>query len=139
MGTLAVGEIRKFKHSTITRDEDDILVITHDLKQTLDLEVFQQQAQAWADACPDEKGYSMVLINSCRTTPEGRKYIATAPGMKRLAALALVVGSRFGAMMANMFLRVNKPPIDARVFADEGEARAWLQEKMAASRGSVSV
>jgi hypothetical protein len=48
-----------------------------------------------------------------------------------LALGLLVEASALGRMMGNVYLRIARPGIPTRLFADEGEALAWLRKFLA--------
>lgn len=58
-------------------------------------------------------------------TPEARAYMGVE-GAKYITTGALLIGSPFTKMIANLFLMVNKPPVPTRMFTDERAAREWL-------------
>ena len=126
------GRQWEIKWTSIEMGSDGILVVNHHQGENLDIEVFRQQAAVFAEAFPEERGYVLFFLNRCRATPDGRKFGASAESTANMRAGALVVESKFGAMMGNFFMRVNKPPILVQIFTDEQAAKAWLLEHMEA-------
>jgi hypothetical protein len=56
---------------------------------------------------------------------EARAYYSS---LRSITARALLVGSPVTQVMANFFIRINKPVIPTRLFTSEAEAVAWLKE-----------
>ena len=57
---------------------------------------------------------------------EARAYMA-GPMMDVVGAVALFVDSPVSQLLANFFLRINKPTIPTKMFTSETEALKWLQ------------
>ncbi|HLP12679.1 MAG TPA: hypothetical protein VK177_12155 [Flavobacteriales bacterium] len=60
-------------------------------------------------------------------TKEAREY-AGEETPKLVQALAIIVNSEISKLVANAFLRVQKPPYPTKMFTNEKEAREWLQQ-----------
>jgi hypothetical protein len=76
-----------------------------------------------------------LLIDIRRALPveaEARHHYSGQKLAEAFSALALLVeASPFGRMMGNVYLRIARPGIPTRLFADEGEALAWLRKFLA--------
>lgn len=60
--------------------------------------------------------------------PEVRHFYSGEKLVQSFAALALrVEASPFGRVMGNMYLRIARPGIPTRLFADQADAFAWLR------------
>jgi hypothetical protein len=57
---------------------------------------------------------------------EARAYYGS-PGMKAANAIALLADSAVSQVLANFFLRINKPTIPTQMFTSETEALKWLK------------
>ncbi len=106
-------------------DDDGVLVVEHHRGTTTDDVGALQLLHAIRDACPAPR-YAVVSINGSRATFEGRQVLAGPDAIGLFAAAAMVVGSRFGKVMGNFFLRVNRPPCPTRIFTSREDARAWI-------------
>jgi hypothetical protein len=72
----------------------------------------------------------LVDIREARPLPaETRHFYSGGELVGAFTALALVIPSgAFGRMFGNVYLRVTRPAIPARLFADEAAAEAWLRD-----------
>lgn len=84
---------------------------------------------ATVDACARKKRPLLVDISRCLPLePEVRHYFTGEVLVESFLALALVVeATPFGRMMGNIYLRVARPGIPTRLFADEPSALGWLR------------
>jgi|ERR1041385_7674965 hypothetical protein len=57
---------------------------------------------------------------------ETRKYLASDEGMKNRAAFAFVIRSFAQRLVANFFLKINKPKIPVAFFDTQEKAEKWL-------------
>jgi hypothetical protein len=67
---------------------------------------------------------------------EAREY-AAAESPKLIHALALITGSTFSKLLAELFMLVQKPPYTIRLFNNEAAAREWIRGFLA-SRPDLS-
>jgi hypothetical protein len=58
-----------------------------------------------------------------------RVFSASEEGSKYSVAEAFVVKSLSQRLIANFYVKVNKPPIPSKVFNSEKEAIKWLESK----------
>jgi hypothetical protein len=72
-----------------------------------------------------------VLVDISRCLPleaEARHYFTGSILTQSFLALAILVeASPFGRMMGNIYLRIARPSIPTRLFADEAAALGWLR------------
>jgi hypothetical protein len=62
-------------------------------------------------------------------SPEARKYMAESPLVNEVrVAQAIIVSSLAGRLIANFYIKFNKPPRPVRVFNDEASAKKWLKQ-----------
>ncbi|TVR39840.1 MAG: hypothetical protein EA392_05230 [Cryomorphaceae bacterium] len=66
------------------------------------------------------------------STVEARKYSAKNELMKHHIAYAMVGRSLPVRILANSFIKINRPKVPTRLFRTEKEAREWLKNKIAA-------
>jgi len=62
-------------------------------------------------------------------TRECRQYYAGKETADRLIACAILTGSRFGKVIGNFYMGLNKLTIPTRLFTDEAEGLKWLKEQ----------
>jgi hypothetical protein len=84
-------------------------------------------------ACGGTRRPLLVDISRCLPLEaEARHfYMGTILTRSFLALGMLVEGSPFGRMMGNVYLRVARPGIPTRLFAEEDEALVWLRTFLA--------
>ncbi|MCA9670183.1 MAG: STAS/SEC14 domain-containing protein [Myxococcales bacterium] len=68
------------------------------------------------------------MRNVGKMTSHARKVYAAPEAASVQRAAALVIKSRFGAMMANLFIPLSKPISPTRMFTREQDALAWLEQ-----------
>lgn len=62
------------------------------------------------------------------TTKEHRDYFITDKVKQVYKATAVLVSSPLTKTLMNLFLKMNKPPVEAKMFTNEEDARIWLLE-----------
>jgi len=70
-------------------------------------------------------------------TKEAREYGADNPYTKYRLATAVVVNSTALKLMANFYIRFNKPKIPTRLFEDVNEAKKWLKTFLVKERSFI--
>jgi hypothetical protein len=77
--------------------------------------------------------YPVLILNKgvISMTREAREYFASDEGTAGLRASALVLRTSFGAVMGNIFLKVNKPRMPVKIFSTEKGASKWLKQYVA--------
>ncbi len=68
------------------------------------------------------------LRRQMSTTPAARRYGVSQDAADVTAKLAILTHSPLGAMIANTFMRVMRPPYPMRMFTAEEPAVEWLLE-----------
>jgi len=61
-------------------------------------------------------------------TKDAREYWAKGDGIKYLTAGAFIIGNSIHKIFGNMFLKVNRPPLPARLFTEVEPGVLWLQK-----------
>jgi len=104
----------------VVRIRDDARQLAKDALENLDAAMAETQGRR-----------RPLLVDITRAQPldaEARHLYSGRTLVAGFTALALVVeGSPFGLMMGNVYFRVARPGIPARLFTDEGRAREWLK------------
>lgn len=59
---------------------------------------------------------------------EARAFFASEAVAKTSVRVALLQGSTVTALAGNLFVRINRPAVDTRIFTSEEKARLWLQQ-----------
>jgi hypothetical protein len=100
-----------------------------DREQTL--EDARENLSACAQLAIPERKPLLVDIRQARPlTPEVRHHYMGERLQASFSALGLLVrGNPLGHMMGNVYLRIARPGIPTRIFADEPAALAWLRER----------
>lgn len=61
-------------------------------------------------------------------TREAREYLSSADALEGLTAGAILSDSSFSVLLANFFLKVNRPKMPTRLFTVEANAMKWLEQ-----------
>lgn len=67
------------------------------------------------------------LVNIAGEEKEARDYYSSGEGIKHLIAGAFIVDSYLPALLANIYLKINRPKVPARLFTNEESALKWLE------------
>lgn len=117
----------KTRTASIEVLEDRIVVVrVGDLVQTID------DARANLDACarlaaPDRKPLLSDIRKAKPLMPEVRR-VYMGDSLVAFAAMAMLVRSTpLGRTMGNVYLKIARPAIPTRLFAQEPKALAWLR------------
>jgi hypothetical protein len=78
------------------------------------------------------------LTDAGPQSTECRDYYASAEAKKNVIAIAVVTGSLLGRIVGNMILGANRANVPVRLFANQAEALAWLEEVDVAESGPRS-
>ncbi|HEV7230839.1 MAG TPA: hypothetical protein VGO45_05900 [Bacteroidia bacterium] len=68
------------------------------------------------------------IRNNPASTPEARAFAATCDYAKYRLADALLADSSMTTLVANFYIRFNKPKVPTRLFSSKEKAVQWLQE-----------
>jgi len=123
---VEIGSTWETRHTRNIIADDGIYEVHHVPRQNLDLDVFTDLEQSFVHVTAAGYYYCIVHVNRCRADPKGRHLIAKSPELAKMRGLALVFSNKFGSMMVNFFMRVNRPPVPTQVFADPDQARKYL-------------
>jgi hypothetical protein len=107
--------------------EDNILLGTY-LVGKVDLEVAQDATAFRKQVCGGQVYPGLVDISLVKeVTKEARKYFSSQEAGEGMSALAVVIDNPVSKMMANFFLRFNRPSYPFRFFSNYQEAKTWLK------------
>ncbi len=71
---------------------------------------------------------ALVDIKSSFTiTKDAREYFALHANQKQFKAIAILSGNLASRLIANFYIRINRPEIPTRLFLDEVQALKWLR------------
>lgn len=125
-----VNEIHKIElsHSTVELRNDGIVEVFFKEKVVIDLNVAHDITAVY-DQLLENKKYPLLHIvgNYVQATEEARVYGASAKGLKYSLAEAYVIRSLAQKILANFYMKVNKPSVPTRFFGSKKEAEAWLK------------
>jgi hypothetical protein len=113
----------------IALGEDGILVVRvrRDAVQRV-ADARENLAGAMAETCGRRRPLLVDISTSQPLDAEARHLYSGHSLEEGFTALALLVeGSPLGVMMGNVYFRVARPGIPARLFTDEASAIAWLK------------
>jgi len=98
---------------------------------TLDVVSAEELVEAVFATC---RGKKYAVLTDARgtsgtVTPKAREYIRNAPKMVQVRlAVAFVVDSVANRVIANLYIKINRPPNPTKVFNNEADAIVWLQQ-----------
>jgi hypothetical protein len=74
------------------------------------------------------KDYLMIvnMSNVKHITKEAREYLASEIGCSKVKCCAIIISSEVTKIIANFFVRINKPLVPTSIFTSEEKARQWL-------------
>jgi hypothetical protein len=110
--------------------EDGILVILYKKDSVIGLNAAKE---IMALVKKIRKGISYPVLsynkNIKAISKEAREFFATKEGCEGLVKGAIVVDSGFSKIIGNLFLSVNKPVIQGKLFTNKEEAIEWLNQE----------
>lgn len=108
---------------------DDGIFRVNIFSENIDLNIVQTGVRERLKICGGE---SYPLLSDCRriknVDKEARAFLAKPENTVLISAGALLVNNQLQKVLGNFFIQINKPPVPARLFTDESEAIAWLQQ-----------
>lgn len=75
-----------------------------------------------------DKDYLLMISMSDvkHVTKEAREYFASEEGCLKIKCCAIIISSEVTKIIANFFIRINKPLVPTSLFTSEEKARQWL-------------
>lgn len=105
---------------------DGIIYIKFIDKLDMTLEKAKSSVEARLSLCEGLDHPVLIDMRGIRSvTREAREYFANE-GTRLIKAGALIVGSPLNRTLGNIFLWINKPKVQTRLFTNENEALKWL-------------
>jgi hypothetical protein len=123
--------IKEVKTSTsLLQYENNILYTRIYEYACIDEEEMKEQFKAREELVKDDKYAVLVDARNFNTTTEGaRKFLAGTHQPKRIA-MAVLTNNLAVTLLANFYLKVNKPNTPTRIFNKEENAVKWLREEL---------
>lgn len=118
--------------SALVYEKEPLLYVTQ-IKDNVnltreDLHEMKMVCMEWAQG----KSY-VVLVDSGKystITKEGREYSASLEFSENIKAKALIIKSLPHRIVANLYIKLNKPVIPTEAFTNKNLALKWLQKKL---------
>lgn len=122
--TIQVGTVSLLEPSLVQLElEEGKEVDTQDVIEINDTCMKLSNDQAYAQ---------LILMNKpgVGSTPDARKLSAQIHTKYPILAVALVVSSLSEKLIANFYIKFNRPAVPTRMFTNEKEALNWLHEQL---------
>lgn len=117
----------ELSHSEVFLREDGIVEI--DVKENADIGVEQckELTTTYEDLLEDKKYPLLHIVGDYVTmTKEAREYASSIEGLKFSKAEAFVINSLPHKILANFYMKMNKPSVPTKFFRTKQEAVVWL-------------
>ena len=123
------GNKIKFTHTTIFKREDGIIEVQCGDDVNYQISHFKEMNDLSAELCEYKPQLILFKVGNYTTiSNEAREYGATAEATKYSIAEAYVIRSLPQKIVANFYIRVDKPNVPTKFFNNEYEAVEWLNE-----------
>lgn len=111
------------------RTEDDIVVVNFKNIEEVDLEEYKEVIDAVGIIGKGEKQY-ILITSGPRVVPtvEARNYISDPESAKYTHARAFLISSLAQRLIGNFVINVQRPKVPMKLFTNESEAIAWLNQ-----------
>ncbi len=97
--------------------------VTFDVKEMLEAKKFS------TSLLPDKKIYLIVIVEgNFNTSKEARELLANPDYSAHHAAIAVVTKNMGIKLLVQMYIKVNKPKVDIKLFKNEHEAHKWISK-----------
>lgn len=114
-------------HSTITLREDGVLEIVVNDNVEVGVDICKELSNAYEKLLGNKKTLLLHIVGNYVTMDkDAREYSASDIGLKYSIAEAFVINSLPQKMLANFYMRINKPAIPTKFFDNKKEAEEWL-------------
>jgi len=114
-------------HSEIFLRKDGIVFISFIKDSAMDLNSCNELYVAYTELLDEKKYPFLYVIGDYVTfTNEARNYFSTKKGSQYSRVDAFVFTSLAHKLLANFYMKVNKPKIPTKFFNSKNEAEAWL-------------
>ena len=120
------GEV--FQHSVFVHRNDGILEISCADNFEYDVPEIKQNLEYIRVAASNSKIRVLSVSNQFTTvTKDVRHYVASGPHRDYVIAEAFVIHTTGQILLANLFLKINKPIVPAKFFRNKSDAEVWLK------------
>ena len=121
-------EVIETRSATIALDEDSIVHVTY-RHVTVTVEDAKDQVAIYRELGNGQPVLRLVdMTQLISTDGEVRQYGVSPETIAMTRAMAVISNSFVSKMLANFFLKFNKPPFPVRLFTDKEEAIDWLKQ-----------
>lgn len=108
--------------------EDGILYVKYVPYIVVTLDIAAKSVSDRLEFC---KGKTYPMLGDSRVIKDidksARAYLATEEAVKGISAGAFLIKTQIEKFVGNLWLKVDKPKVPARLFVDEQEAIEWLK------------
>ncbi len=126
-----VDEILKIDvgHSSIELRSDGIVEVILKKSSLIDLQECRDVMNAYEQLL-EKKKYPLlhVVEDYVQVTNDARNFGSSEEGLRFSAAEAFVINSLAHKLLANFYLRVNKPSVPTKFFSNKADAEFWLRK-----------
>ncbi|CAN5285095.1 hypothetical protein BH09BAC5_BH09BAC5_00190 [soil metagenome] len=117
-----------FGHSTISLRHDGIVEIITAPDFEYDVEHIKQNHAAIKEIAKNKRVLILSIVGENSTASKDvREFVAKAPHKDFVKAEAFVIQSLAQKLLANFFIKVNKPIVPAKFFKNVEDAEKWLK------------
>lgn len=110
--------------------EDDILVILYKKDSVIGLDAAKEIMALIKNFTHGVPHLVLSYNKNIKTiSKEAREFFATKEGCEGIIKGAIVVDSGFSKIIGNLFLSVNKPVVEGKLFSNREEAVEWLKKE----------
>lgn len=78
-----------------------------------------------------QKGASHAAVidirNMTKISKEARAYLASPDACEGVTKVAIIIDSNFSMVLGNIYLKINKPPVQSKLFTSLQDAKAWAK------------
>lgn len=114
-------------HSDVTLREDGILEIVVKDNIDVDLNICKELTNTYKTLLGNNKALLLHIVGNFVTMDkEAREYSASEAGLKYSIAEAFVINSLPQKILANFYMRINKPAVPSKFFDNREDAEEWL-------------
>lgn len=120
--------IIKLEKSEVMFREDGIVQICFDDNCEVDTKDCEDIVSAYDQLLKNKKYPLLHFLGNYTTFTKGtREFSVTERGMQYSAAEAYIFSSLAHKIVANFYIKINRPPVTTKFFTNEVEAVAWLK------------
>jgi hypothetical protein len=107
--------------------KDGIIHVRITGKEEIELETVKKIVASIGEKCVNEKHPVLITSNHfAAPTSEARAYLAAAPSNPYSSASAYIARTLAEKLLANAYIKFNKPARPTRMFTSESKAIEWL-------------